>query len=142
MRRAVDEARRRLWRQRLARFGRSGKTVAAFCAAEQVSVPTFYQWKRKLAAESVRHRRRQAATPSLRTRVRSSSSRKRAAGSSSVNGGGTFLPLWIEGATLAELELPNGARVRVPARELAALGAAIAAAGRVPARVEAETPRC
>ena len=133
MRRVVDKARRRLWRQRLARFARSGKTVAAFCSAEQVSVPTFYQWKRKLAAESVRERRRRAAT-SLPV--------NRAAASSSVTGGRAFLPVRIEGATLVEMELPNGTRVRVPASDLAALGAAIGAAGRVPARGEAEAPRC
>ena len=124
MRRAVDEAKRRLWRERLARFACSGKKVAVFCSAERVSVPTFYQWKRKLASESVRRKSR------------------RAGASSSVNRAGTFLPVRIEGAALVEMELPNGARVRVPASDLAALGAAIAAAGRIPAQVGAETPRC
>jgi putative transposase len=124
MGRAVDEGKRKLWRERLARFAGSGKKVAAFCSAEHVSVPTFYQWKRKLASASVRRRSRRAGASRL------------------VNRGGAFLPVRIEGATLAELELPNGTRVRVPARELAALGVAIAAAGRVPARVEVETPRC
>lgn len=133
MRRVGDEGKRRLWRQRLGRFARSGKTVAAFCAAEQVSVPTFYQWKRKLAAESGRRRHRRAG---------SSSSGNRAARSLSGSRARAFLPVWIEGATLAELELPNGARVRVPSRDLDALGAAIAAAGRIPAQVEGERPRC
>jgi hypothetical protein len=133
MRRVVDEAKRRLWRERLGRFARSGKTVAAFCSAEQVSVPTFYHWKRRLAAEPGRRRNRRAG---------SSSSGNRVAGSSSGSRARAFLPVWIEGATLAELELPNGARVRIPSSELAALGAAIAAAGRIPAQVEGERPRC
>jgi transposase len=133
MRRVVDEAKQRLWRQRLARFARSGKTVAAFCSAEHVSVATFYHWKRKLVAKSGRRRNQRAGA---------SSSVNRVAACSSGSDARAFLPVWIEGATLAELELPNGARVRVPARELAALGAAIAAAGRVPAQSEAETPRC
>jgi hypothetical protein len=124
MRRVVDEAKQRLWRERLARFARSGKKVAAFCSAEHVSVPTFYQWKRRLASESARRRSRRAGS------------------SSSVNRAGTFLPVLIEGATLVEMDLPNGARVRVPSGDLAALGAAIAAVGRIPARVEAEAPRC
>jgi hypothetical protein len=124
MREAVDEAKRWLWRERLARFARSKKTVVAFCAAEQVSVQTFYQWKRKLAAESSGRRSRQLNA------------------SSSVNRVGAFLPVRIEGATLVELELPNGARVRVPASDLTALGAAIAAAGRIPAQIEAGSPRC
>jgi hypothetical protein len=123
MRRVVDEAKRRLWWERLARFARSGKKVAAFCSAERVSVPTFYQWERKLAAESLRRRSR------------------RAGASLSVNRTGAFLPVRIEGATLVEMELPNGTRVRVPSGDLGAIGAAIAAAGRIPAQ-EAETPRC
>jgi hypothetical protein len=42
-------ATRQLWTDRLKRFRTAGQTVAAFCAAEGVSVPTFYQWKRRLA---------------------------------------------------------------------------------------------
>jgi hypothetical protein len=37
------------WVERLERFRSAGRTVAAFCAAEGVSVPAFYQWKRALA---------------------------------------------------------------------------------------------
>jgi hypothetical protein len=124
MRRAVDEAKRMLWRERLVRFARSGKKVAAFCWAEHVSVRRFTSvsgsWRRNPRGVGVG-----------------------GAGSSlSVNRTGAFLPVLIEGATLVEMELPNGARVRVPSGDLAALGAAIAAAGRIPARGEAETPRC
>src|SRR3954454_3661975 len=42
-------ATRQLWKDRLKRFGSADQTVAAFCAAEGVSVPTFYQWRRRLA---------------------------------------------------------------------------------------------
>jgi hypothetical protein len=42
-------ATRRLWTDRLKRFRAADQTVAAFCAAEGVSVPTFYQWRRRLA---------------------------------------------------------------------------------------------
>ncbi|HEX4610992.1 MAG TPA: hypothetical protein VH092_22570 [Urbifossiella sp.] len=41
---------RRQWVERLDRFHRSGQTVAQFCAAEGVSEPSFYVWKRTLAA--------------------------------------------------------------------------------------------
>lgn len=95
MRRVLGEAKRRLWRERLGRFACSGKKVAVFCSAERVSVPSFYQWKRMLAAESVRRRRR---------RGESSSSMNRAARSMSVKRAGAFLPVRIEGATLAELD--------------------------------------
>jgi transposase len=40
---------RQRWVERLARYPHSGQTVTAFCSAEQVSVPSFYSWKRKLA---------------------------------------------------------------------------------------------
>src|SRR5436309_7324485 len=45
-------ATRELWLDRLARFPSSGLTVAQFCAIEAVSVPSFYSWKRRLAAEA------------------------------------------------------------------------------------------
>jgi hypothetical protein len=47
--RGTNEAKRREWAERLERYRRSGQTVAAFCSHERVAVPTFYQWKRKLA---------------------------------------------------------------------------------------------
>lgn len=37
-----------LWMERLQRFEQSQMTVAQFCAAESVSQPSFYNWKRKL----------------------------------------------------------------------------------------------
>jgi transposase len=43
-------ATRRRWVERMGRFATSSLTVAEFCAAEGVSVPAFYQWKRVLAA--------------------------------------------------------------------------------------------
>jgi transposase len=36
--------------ERLARFSGSGLRPAEFCAAEGVSLPSFYSWKRRLAA--------------------------------------------------------------------------------------------
>ncbi len=38
------------WRRRLARFETWQQTVAEFCAAEQISVPAFYVWKKRLAS--------------------------------------------------------------------------------------------
>jgi hypothetical protein len=46
-------ATRELWLDRLARFPSSGLTVAQFCAIEVCSVPSFYTWKRRLAAEAL-----------------------------------------------------------------------------------------
>ncbi len=42
---------RRLWAERLERFGRANQTVAQFCAAEGVSPPSFSVWKRTFAGE-------------------------------------------------------------------------------------------
>ncbi len=51
-RRRDPVATRAKWVERLARFRAAGQTVAAFCAAEGVSVPAFSQWKRVLTAET------------------------------------------------------------------------------------------
>jgi transposase len=39
--------------ERLARFSASGLRPAEFCAAEGVSLPSFYSWKRRLNAEAL-----------------------------------------------------------------------------------------
>ena len=36
------------WLDRLNRFSQSDQTVANFCTSEDISVPSFYQWKRRL----------------------------------------------------------------------------------------------
>src|SRR4051794_39287187 len=46
------DATRQLWLDRLARFPQSGLTTAQFWAAEGVSLPSFYAWRRRLATES------------------------------------------------------------------------------------------
>ncbi len=51
-RRRDPEATRHRWEQRIERFRSVGRTVAALCAAEGVSVPAFYTWRRQLAAEA------------------------------------------------------------------------------------------
>lgn len=161
MRRVVDETRRTLWRERLARFALNGRTVAAFCSAEGVSVPTFYAWKRRLAPPSASGGKRRLGV--LASGNRPAASRAKPAASEP----GAFLPVRIEGVTSVagtalhdkgpatawlatarpetarvQIDLPNGARVCVPAAEVGALTAAIAAAGRVPASVEAEASPC
>lgn len=54
------EGRESQWRERLRRFARSRQNVVAFCAAESVSVPSFYYWRTKLSAGSAPRR---AAAP-------------------------------------------------------------------------------
>jgi hypothetical protein len=124
MGKCADETKRTEWRKRLGRFAGSGETVAMFCAAERVSVQTFYRWKRKLAREPEECEPRQASSPLSERRA------------------GAFLPVRIEGTAEVEIELPNGTLVRVPGTDLGAIEAAIAAAGRVPGRIEAEAAQC
>ena len=102
----------REWSERLRRFARWGGTVAEFCDAERVSGPSFYQWRRKLAASD-------AGQPVSETPR-------------------TFIPIQLSPATSAasttvEIELPNGVFIRLPAPDRQLLTAAIAAAGQVAA---------
>jgi hypothetical protein len=122
MGRTVDEGKSLLWRQRLARYASGGQTVAAFCAAEEVSVPTFYQWKRKLGVDNAERARSERESPVMERR--------------------TFVPVRFGSSAQVEIELPNGACVRVPSGDVAALSAAIAAVGRLPTHVAAEASRC
>jgi hypothetical protein len=41
------------WRARLDRFAKDRQTVVAFCAAERVSVPAFYYWRKRLGSEGL-----------------------------------------------------------------------------------------
>jgi hypothetical protein len=52
------------WVERLERFAQSGQTVAQFCQDETVSVPSFYQWKKKLADQASQSSSRAKSSPS------------------------------------------------------------------------------
>jgi transposase len=47
------DATRQRWVERFDRFRSSGQTIAQFCAAEGVSEPSFYVWKRTLTAAGI-----------------------------------------------------------------------------------------
>ena len=97
--RAVKSDKEELWRSRLQRFRASGMSVTHFCQQEQVSVPSFYQWRKRVAALPPR-----ASLP-------------------------TFVPVRLTQAAAVEIHLPNGARVCVPPGNADALRVAIEAAG-------------
>jgi hypothetical protein len=42
------------WRERLGRWQRSGLSITAFCRLEQVSLPSFFQWRKRLQREGNR----------------------------------------------------------------------------------------
>lgn len=102
-----------VWLERLARFGRSGMTVAEFCRCEGVSDPSFYQWRKRLqqgGGRGKRTGRQECARPG-------------------VEQTGDFLPVHVVGLATVEIELPNGIRIRVPAANAEALRTAILSAG-------------
>lgn len=74
------------WRELLRRQATSGLSVAEFCRRQDVSEASFYQWRKRLRAESPTE-----AAPA------------------------DFLPLAVLGGAGVEIELPCGAVVRVPA---------------------------
>lgn len=121
MARSADSAKRQIWHERLQRFERSRSTVAAFCQAEGVSIPSFYQWRRTLGESA---RARAVATAASRGVARQS-----------------FVPVEVVRATTIDIHLPNGARLTVPAGDLAALEAAVVTVASLP-RADQEVEPC
>ena len=66
-----SSAKRDEWEDRLERFDQAAMTVAKFCIAEDVSVASFYQWRRKLrgAVEPSRPRRDESIAAFTQIRV-------------------------------------------------------------------------
>lgn len=106
------------WRDRLARFGNSGLTVKDFCRQEGVSDPSFYQWRKRLSEDQ------------------QGPQRGRQAGSG-IGKPQPFVPVTVSSPGVppglagslacAEVELPNGIRIRVPAMHTEVLRVAISA---------------
>lgn len=117
MRQAKVGAAAARWRERMARWRRSGLPVAEFCRREQVSQPSFYGWRRRLRD-----------VPSKPHRP-------------------VFVPVEIGAAEPSpggvRIELPGGAVVTLPAEASAALvTAAIRAATDTSATSAAEEASC
>jgi len=103
-----------VWRDRLARFRTSGLTVKEFCRQEGVSDPSFYQWRKRLdLGQASKRARRSGDGPTKTVKSR------------------PFVPIKVSSSgdvassVLAEVELPNGVRIRVPATHAEALRVAI-----------------
>ncbi len=110
--RASRDAVRQTWAERLARFAAAGLTTAQFCAAEGVSVASFYLWKRRLAAQNL------SAGPEF----------------SRPEAGPRLLPVRLADQTPAiELVLPGGAVLRLgPGADAATLGSLLRLLGVLP----------
>jgi hypothetical protein len=115
---SAGPAKQREWSERLERFGRSDLTVPAFCQQERISVASFYQWRRRIRAQS-----EEGAGVVTKD------------GSARATQAPTFVPLQIASRGAQQhairLRLPNGAQLWLPAGDASLLAAAIAAAGRL-----------
>ena len=112
MRRKQSSGSEAVWRERLTRFDSGNQTVAEFCHREGVSNPSFYQWRKRLKHGDGHSK--QSGRTDRETAVKDQSSR--------------FLPVNVAGLTEAEIELPNGIKIRVPATNIQVLRTAILAA--------------
>jgi transposase-like protein len=99
----------------MARFQRGTLSVAEFCRREGVSEPSFYAWRKRLGSIS---------KPKGRPKQSRGTSHSKSASR-------LFVPVNVNvtSSPLAEIEFPNGVRVRVPATNLEAMRAAVLAGG-------------
>jgi hypothetical protein len=113
MARSLNGAKWQAWRERFRRFESCDLTVADFCEVEGVSMPSFYEWRRKLQSLRQPAQRRRAHAPAERT----------------------FVPVQVVQArstrAAVEIHLPNGARVHLISPDGPFMAAAIAAAGQL-----------
>lgn len=108
-----------VWRDRLARFRECHLTVQEFCRQEGVSDASFYQWRKRLDRSRPATKRGRSSggepTKPIHSRpflpVKVSSSRD--------------TPNAVSTSAWAEVELPGGLRIRVPATHGEALRLAI-----------------
>ncbi|MDP6554528.1 MAG: transposase [Pirellulaceae bacterium] len=104
-----------VWRDRLARFNNCKLTVKEFCRQEGVSDPSFYQWRKRLdkVQQGSKRVRRSGSGPTKTVKPQ------------------PFMPVKVSSwgdapsLALAEVEFPNGIRIRVPATYAEALRIAI-----------------
>jgi len=93
MSRGAQPHKRAQWLDRLRRFASSNLSVAEFCRREQVSVPSYYHWRRKLADVACDGGGRRGPA--------------RAA----------FLPVQVEHSVGLQASFPNGARLTLPVHD-------------------------
>ena len=97
------------WRERLARWRDSGLSIREFCWREEVSQPSFYQWRKRLQRNLPSPRSRSAKPVFLPVQVVNSAGE--ATHLASLAGGGSR-----DAEALIEVVLPRGVTVRVAAQ--------------------------
>ncbi len=109
------------WRKRLRRFSRSGMTVARFCDHENVSVFSFYYWRRKLDSPQRDSISPGQATSGGRTIERDPKKARHAAFRQV-----TVVPAIVPSSAGVAILLPGGTRIEVGAGHLDTVRAVIA----------------
>ena len=115
MGRKPNQSTEAMWRDRLTRFRECDLTVKEYCRQEGVSDPSFYQWRQHLDM-----------VPQESKRVRRSGNRPTKTVKSQP-----FVAVKVSSSEgvpnlgLAEVELPSGVLIRVPATHAEALRVAI-----------------
>ena len=103
-----DQGKERFWRRLLGQWRSSGLSVRDFCAAQEVSEPSFYGWRRTLA-----QRDQQAAEKRQgqeETNAPTAGRHKK-----STDGPPLFVPVMLTtGGAMLEVVLERGLFVRVP----------------------------
>jgi hypothetical protein len=129
MARKADGTAERVWRERLKRWVASSGTVAEFCGAEGVSLPSFYQWRRKLwgRCEGRRRTDRQPAprpvfvpvevvdAVDVPSRDSGATTEGIRPDPGSARAAGGSVPVFGGVDSLIEVELPTGVRIRIGA---------------------------
>jgi len=99
--RAFKSSKEEQWLARFNRFHASGLSVTRYCQLEGISMPSFYQWRKRLRASTVNQ-----AAP-------------------------TFVPVRITHSSAVEIHLPNGTRICVPPEHSESLRIVIETASRL-----------
>lgn len=94
-----------VWGERLRRYEQAGQTVAEFCRREGVSVPSFYQWRKRLASSPGRQSK-------WATRRRTQEP--------------VFQQVMLTSAAVVAVDLPSGVRMELPAQEVQLVRAVVA----------------
>lgn len=110
--RTVNSSKEELWRSRLGRFQSSGLSVTRFCQLEGTSMPSFYQWRKRLGISTANK-----PVP-------------------------TFVPVRLTHLSAVEIHLPNGTRVCVPPDHVDSLRVVIETAGRLVDESREEADAC
>jgi hypothetical protein len=127
------------WQERVARFQRSGSSIAQFCYDEGVSTPSFYVWRRKL-------RRKLLPSGSIGAGRFARGSTEAAQSVRGHSRRGSFVPVRLLGGVnvgdqvTMTAELRGGTRLTIPLAGPNALQVAIAALVQADAEGAGERP--